>query len=149
MYSGEFIKDVKSETKMMKITTTVTTVGGVAVGGVLRFPLTVLIEELYKLGDIDSIVLKRRLRLCEVPRQGPGCDLRTDSSGVGAERGWVTAVSSVHPAGLCGPLGAEGPSWSLEGKRRRAPVETPGPGGTAEPGSFHQGGPFWFYPVPS
>lgn len=128
MYSGEFIKDVKSETKMMKITTTVTiaaTVGGVAVGGVLRFPLTALIEELYKLGDIDSIVLKRRLRLREVPREGPGYDLRTDSSGVGAERGWVTAVSSVHPAGLCGLLGCRGSQLEPGGKEMQGPSGDP------------------------
>ena len=69
-------------------------------GGVLRFPLTAFIEELYKLGDIDSIILKRRLRLREVPREGPGCDLRTDSSEIGAERGWVSLEPVVLHGGL-------------------------------------------------
>ena len=97
------MNDVKSETEMMKITTTeqiAATVGRVAAGGVLRFPLTALVEELYKLGDLDSIILKRRLRLREVPREGPGCDLRGQAR-VRSEQ----AVSSVHPAGLCSPLG--------------------------------------------
>lgn len=103
------MNDVKSETEMMKITTTeqiAATVGRVAAGGVLRFPLTALVEELYKLGDLDSIILKRRLRLREVPREGPGCDLRGQAR-VRSEqsRAGSQAVSSVHPAGLCSPLG--------------------------------------------
>ena len=147
------MNDVKSETEMLKITTAETiaaTVGGVAVGEVLRFPLTALVEGLYQSGDVDSIILKRRLRLREVPREGPGCDLRTDSSETGAERGWVTGCEQCPSCwALWSPGVTEGPSWSLEQERGRAPVETPGPGGTAEPGSLHPGGPFWLYPVPS
>lgn len=44
--------------RCLKITTAETiaaTVGGVAVGEVLRFPLTALVEGLYQSGGVDSI----------------------------------------------------------------------------------------------
>lgn len=74
--------------------------------------------------------------------EGPGCDLRKDLNEVTAELCWVTACEQ-HLLCLALQLSGmpEGPSWSLEGERGRAPVETPGHGETTDPGSLHQGGP--------